>query len=75
MAKLKHGLNGVITGRVGNLVYYELDGVQVVRRIGARPAKYTKAQWRQKDGAGSNTGHLSILSGRGGRDLYDLYSR
>ena len=44
MAKLKHGLNGIVTGRIGKLVYYELNGEQIVRTIGAHSGEYTEAQ-------------------------------
>jgi hypothetical protein len=44
MAKAKNGINGAITGRVGNLVFYELNGENVVRGIGVRTAKLSVAQ-------------------------------
>jgi hypothetical protein len=44
MGKAKHGIYGPITGRVGNLVFYELNGDNVVRGKGDRTAKLSKAQ-------------------------------
>lgn len=44
MGKAKYGINGPITGRVGNLVFYELNGENVVREKGVRTAKLSVAQ-------------------------------
>ncbi len=43
MAKV-NGVNGAFKGRIGNIVYYELDGVQIARSIGQHPGTFSKAQ-------------------------------
>lgn len=43
MAKALNGPNGHLSGKIGNLVYYMLNGIPVVRLIG-QPGKPSKAQ-------------------------------
>ena len=43
MAKV-NSVNGAFIGRIGNIVYYELDGVQIARSIGQHPGTFSKAQ-------------------------------
>jgi hypothetical protein len=44
MGKAKYGIYGPITGRVGNLVFYELNGDHVVRGKGEKSDKLSEAQ-------------------------------
>ncbi|MFP5082054.1 DUF6266 family protein [Pedobacter sp. JCM 36344] len=44
MGILKNGLNGPVKGRVGKIVYYELNGQNVSRSIGVIPENWTIPQ-------------------------------
>nr|WP_068888059.1 DUF6266 family protein [Pedobacter panaciterrae] len=44
MGKVKNGLHGTFTGRIGNMVYYVLDGENVCRQIGENLKPPTEKQ-------------------------------
>jgi hypothetical protein len=44
MGKAKNGIFGAINGKVGNLVFYKLNGEDLVRRLGDRTGKLSIAQ-------------------------------
>lgn len=48
MGKLTNGLLGMLTGKVGNLVYYNVNGKQVVRKLGKVTKPPTVAQLQNR---------------------------
>lgn len=48
MGKAKNGPHGFHRGRIGDLVYYDLDGINVVRRIGENLNPPTEKQLRAR---------------------------
>ncbi|NLF43428.1 MAG: hypothetical protein GX587_12090 [Bacteroidales bacterium] len=50
MARAKNGLYGPLSGMVGNLVFYELNGQQVVRVKGVVPSKPSGGRMKEVQG-------------------------